>query len=60
MPASPNSANYRIGKGIAHFKPSGPPARRDLGNWPSFVYTPAVENKEHFSARQASRPRTSP
>jgi len=52
MPASPNVNNYHIGKGIVSFKEAGTPSFVDLGNSPSFVYTPTVEKKEHFSSRE--------
>lgn len=53
MPASPDVQNYHIGKGIVSFKEVGGTATFvDLGNAPSFVYTPTVEKKEHFSARE--------
>jgi hypothetical protein len=52
MPTSPNVNNYHIGKGIVSFKATGGSTFTDLGNAPSFVYTPAVEKKEHFSSRE--------
>jgi hypothetical protein len=52
MPASPNVANYRIGKGIISFKPDGQTTFRDVGNVPKFVYTPKIDKKEHFSSRE--------
>jgi hypothetical protein len=52
MPTSPNVQNYHIGKGIVTFKETGASTFVDLGNAPSFVYTPAVEKKEHFSSRE--------
>jgi hypothetical protein len=52
MPTSPNVHNYHIGKGIVSFKETGASTYTDLGNAPSFVYTPAVEKKEHFSSRE--------
>ena len=52
MPTSPNVQNYHIGKGIVSFKETGGSSFVDLGNAPSFVYTPTVEKKEHFSARE--------
>lgn len=52
MPASPDVQNYHIGKGIVSFKEVGGAAFVDLGNAPSFVYTPSVEKKEHFSSRE--------
>ena len=53
MPVSPDVQNYHIGKGIVSFKEVGGAATFvDLGNAPSFVYTPTVEKKEHFSSRE--------
>ena len=52
MPTSPNVQNYHIGKGIVSFKEAGETTYRDLGNAPSFVYTPNTEKKEHFSSRE--------
>jgi hypothetical protein len=52
MPASPNVQNYHIGKGIVSFKEDGASSFLDLGNAPSFVWTPNVEKKEHFSSRE--------
>jgi hypothetical protein len=52
MPTSPNVHNYHIGKGIVSFKEVGQSTYRDLGNAPSFVYTPAVTKLEHFSSRE--------
>jgi hypothetical protein len=52
MPTSPDVANYHIGKGIVSFKETGGTAFTDLGNAPSFVYTPTVTKKEHFSSRE--------
>jgi hypothetical protein len=52
MPTSPNVQNYHIGKGIVSFKETGASVYTDLGNSPSFVYSPAVEKKEHFSSRE--------
>src|SRR4029077_16199250 len=52
MPASPNVQNYHIGKGIVSFKEVGASVFTDLGNAPSFVYTPTIEKLEHFSARE--------
>ena len=40
MPASPDVANYHIGKGVVTFKEEGGATFVDLGNAPSFVYTP--------------------
>jgi len=52
MPTSPSVQNYHIGKGVVSFKEVGQSTYRDLGNAPSFVYTPAVEKLEHFSSRE--------
>jgi hypothetical protein len=52
MPTSPSVKNYHIGKGICSFKETGGSSFVDLGNAPSFVYTPTVEKKEHFSSRE--------
>lgn len=52
MPASPSTSNYHIGKGIVSFKEDGGSTFVDLGNAPSFLWTPKVEKKEHFSSRE--------
>jgi hypothetical protein len=52
MPTSPNVNNYHIGKGIVSFKATGGSTFTDLGNAPSFIYTPTVEKKEHYSSRE--------
>jgi hypothetical protein len=52
MPTSPNVNNYHIGKGIVSFKEAGAGSFVDLGNAPSFIYTPTVTKKEHFSSRE--------
>jgi sorbitol-specific phosphotransferase system component IIA len=52
MPTSPDVQNYHIGKGIVSFKETGGSTFTDLGNAPSFIYTPTVEKKEHFSSRE--------
>lgn len=52
MPASPSTMNYHIGKGIVSFKEEGAADFLDLGNAPSFEWTPKVEKKEHFSSRE--------
>jgi len=55
MPAPPNVANYHIGKGIVSFKEAGESTFVDLGNAPSFTYSPTVEKLEHFSSREGVR-----
>lgn len=52
MPTSPSVNNYHIGKGIVSFKPTGEASYIDLGNAPSFIYTPKVDKLEHFSSRE--------
>jgi hypothetical protein len=51
MATSPDVANYHIGKGIVSFQEAGGTTFVDLGNAPSFVYTPSVDKLEHFSSR---------
>ena len=55
MPTPPDINNYHIGKGIVTFQETGVTAAVDLGNAPSFVYTPNVTKKEHFSSREGVR-----
>jgi hypothetical protein len=52
MPTAPNVQNYHIGKGIVSFKETGQSVFTDLGNAPSFTYSPTVEKLEHFSSRE--------
>ena len=52
MPVSPDVQNYHIGKGIVSFQEAGGSTFVDLGNAPSFVYTPTIEKLEHFSSRE--------
>jgi hypothetical protein len=52
MPASPSVQNYHIGKGIVSFQEDGATDFLDLGNAPSFVWTPTTAKKEHFSSRE--------
>jgi hypothetical protein len=52
MPASPSTSNYHIGKGVVSFKEDGASTFLDLGNAPSFVWTPTVAKKEHFTSRE--------
>jgi hypothetical protein len=55
MPTTPNVANYHIGKGIVSFKETGGTGFIDLGNAPTFAYTPAVTKLDHFSSREGVR-----
>lgn len=54
MPASPNTLNYFIGKGIIKFTPSGG-VQRDLGNAPEVEMTPSIDKLDHFSSRSGVR-----
>lgn len=48
---SPNTLNYFIGKGIVSFKRDGEEEFRDMGNAPTFEFTPNVTSLDHFSSR---------
>lgn len=52
MAASPNIANYLVGKGKVAFKIDGQSNWRDVGNVPSIAFTPKIEKLEHFSSRE--------
>lgn len=49
---SPNTGNYRVGKGIVTFKAAGDSEFRHLGNVPSLEFTPTIETLEHFSSME--------
>lgn len=55
MATAPDTANLRVGKGIAKFKKTGSGTFRDLGNCPSFSFTPEMEELEHESSREGIR-----
>lgn len=59
MATSPSTANYFVGKGKLYFdrwtSTSATTGERDLGNAPSVVITPNVEQLEHFSSRTGIR-----
>jgi hypothetical protein len=52
MPTSPSIQNYHIGKGVVSFKQDGSTSFLDLGNAPSFLWTPTTAKKDHFSSRE--------
>ena len=52
---SPNTGNYRVGKGIVTFKREGEVEFRHLGNAPSIEFTPTIETLEHFSSMEGVR-----
>jgi len=49
--ASPDIRNYYVGKGIVSFKKDGEEEFRDLGNVPTFEFTPSISTLDHFSHR---------
>lgn len=51
MSTAPNIENYYIGKGVVSFKRDGETDYRDLGNVPTFEFTPVIEKLDHFSSR---------
>jgi hypothetical protein len=51
MATSPDTSNYFIGTGIVSFSTDDGATWRDLGNCPTFKYTPDVTTKEHKSSR---------
>ena len=51
MPTSPDVNNYQIAKGIVSFKEEGGTDYIDLGNAPSFTYTPIARKLDHYSSR---------
>jgi hypothetical protein len=48
---TPDTDNYRIGKGIVKFKPVGALVARDLGNVETIVFNPDEKRLDHFSSR---------
>lgn len=56
MPAptliSPNTGNYRVGKGALWFKREGAGDYSHMGNATSFEFTPEVEKLDHFSSME--------
>lgn len=52
---SPNTGNYRVGKGSFWFKQFGAADFRHMGNAPSSDFTPAIERLEHFSSMEGVR-----
>lgn len=55
MPVSPSIKNYYIGKGTVSFKAEGESTFRDVGNVPTFEFTPDLTTLEHFSSREGVR-----
>lgn len=52
---APNIENYYIGKGVVSFKKDGESTFRDMGNAPTFEFTPNVTKLDHFSAREGTK-----
>lgn len=49
---SPDIRNYLIGKGTVSIMLAGDSAYRELGNCPTFEFTPNLTKLEHFSSRE--------
>lgn len=49
---SPNTGNYRVGKGKVYFKREGTSDFVHMGNCTTFEVTPAVEKLDHFSSME--------
>ena len=52
---SPNTGNYRIGKGAYWFKKEGANDYRHMGNSPESEFTPTLERLDHFSSMSGVR-----
>lgn len=52
---SPNTGNYRIGKGAFWFKREGAADYVHMGNSPGSEFTPNIEKLEHFSSLQGTK-----
>jgi hypothetical protein len=52
---SPNTGNYRIGRGYCTIELAGESEAQDAGNCPQFELTPKVETLPHFSSREGVR-----
>jgi hypothetical protein len=52
---SPNTGNYRVGKGIITFKREGELDFAHMGNAPAIEFTPTIETLEHFSSMEGVR-----
>lgn len=49
---SPNTGNYRVGKGAVFFKRDGDVDYKHMGNCTSFELTPELTQLEHFSSME--------
>lgn len=49
---SPNTGNYRVGKGALWFKREGAADYAHMGNATSFEFTPAIDKLDHFSSME--------
>lgn len=49
---SPNSGNYRVGKGAWWFKREGSMEFVHMGNSPGAEFTPAIDKLDHFSSME--------
>lgn len=52
---SPNTGNYRIGKGAYHFKREGDADFKHMGNAAESEFTPTLERLDHFSSMEGVR-----
>ena len=52
---SPNTGNYRIGKGRFEFKRDGEMDFKHMGNAPEAEFTPTIEKLDHFSSMEGVR-----
>lgn len=52
---SPLVSQYYIGKGVITIKLEGESTARDIGNAPTFEFTPALTTLDHFSSRLGVR-----
>lgn len=52
---SPNTGNYRIGKGRFEFKRDGEVDFKHMGNAPEAEFTPTIERLDHFSSMEGTR-----
>jgi hypothetical protein len=49
---SPNTGNYRVGKGALWFKRDGDVDYKHMGNATTFEFTPSVDKLDHFSSME--------
>lgn len=52
---SPNTGNYRVGKGSVWFKREGEVTYRHMGNAQSLEFTPSIDTLPHFSQMEGTK-----